>query len=95
MLPQERAGADDDIDTIDTGLDSNLDIVHVASDVSQDLGLQSELADSLAIQARLLGSTRASEFDAINTEFVQSPRDLDLGLGVEIGIGELLALAKG
>jgi len=50
VLSQERAGADNDINTVDTSLNSNLDIVHVAADVSQDLGLEAELADGLAVK---------------------------------------------
>lgn len=94
VLSQERAGANDDIDTVNTSLDSNLDIVHVAADVSQDLGLEAELADSLAVKTRLLGGTRRGELDAVNTKLVQSLSDLDLGLGVEVGIGKLLALTQ-
>jgi hypothetical protein len=94
VLSQERAGANDNIDTVNTGLDSNLDIVHVAADVSQDLGLETELADGLAVETRLLRGTRRGELDAVNTELVQSLGDLDLGLGVKVGIGKLLALTQ-
>lgn len=94
VLSQERAGTNDNIDTVNTSLNSDLDIVHVAADVGQDLGLEAELADGLAVLARLLGSAGRGELDAVNTELVQSLCDLDLGLGVEVGIGELLALTQ-
>jgi hypothetical protein len=94
VLSQERAGANDNIDTVDTSLDSNLDIVHMAADVSQDLGLETELADGLAVETRLLRGTRRGELDAVNTKLVESLGDLDLGLGVKVGIGKLLALTQ-
>ena len=94
VLSQERAGTNDDIDTVDTSLNSNLDIVHVAANVSQDLSLETQLADSLAIKTRLLGSTRRSELDAVDAELIQSLSDFDLGLGVEVGIGKLLSLTQ-
>jgi len=94
VLPQERAGANDDIDTVDTSLNSDFDIVHVTSDVSQDLGLEAELADSNAVQARLLTRARAGKLNAVNSELVKGFGDSDLGLGVEVGVGELLALSQ-
>lgn len=94
VLSQERTGTNDNIDTVDTSLNSNLDIVHVAADVSQDLGLKTELADGLTIKTRLLRGTRRSELDAVNTKLIQSLSDLDLGLGVKVGIGKLLALTQ-
>ena len=94
VLSEERAGANDNVDTVNTSLNSNLDIVHVAADVGQDLGLETELADGLAVKTRLLGGTGRGELDAVNTELIQSLSDLDLGLSVEVGIGELLALTQ-
>ena len=40
VLAEVRRGSDDDIETIDTSLDSDSGIVHVASYVSKDLGFQ-------------------------------------------------------
>jgi hypothetical protein len=94
VLSQERTGANDNIDTVNTSLDSNLDIVHVAADVGQDLGLEAELADGLAVETGLLRGTRRGELDAVNTKLVESLGDLDLGLGVKVGIGKLLALTQ-
>lgn len=94
VLPQERAGANDDIDTVDTSLNSDFDIVHVTPDVGQDLGLETKLADGLAVQTRLLARARAGKLNAVNTELIQSLGNPDLGLGVEVCVGELLALTK-
>lgn len=49
MLAKVCGCANDDIETIDTSLHSQAGIVHVAADVGQDLGLEAELADGLAI----------------------------------------------
>lgn len=95
VLSQERAGTDNDVDTVNTGLDSDPDIVHVASDVGKDLGLEAELADGLAVLAGLLRCARASELDAVNSELIKGLGDSDLGLGVEVGVGELLTLTQG
>jgi len=94
VLPEILTRANDDVDTIDASLHRNLDIVHVTSDVRENLGLQSQLADGLAVLAALLTRTRASELDAVDTESIKLLGDRNLGLGVEVGIGELLALAK-
>jgi hypothetical protein len=40
VLAEVRGGTDDDIEAIDTSLDSDSGIVHVASYVSKDLGFQ-------------------------------------------------------
>lgn len=49
MLAEVGRGANDDVKTIDTSLHGQTGIVHVAADVGQDLGLEAELADGLAI----------------------------------------------
>lgn len=66
----------------------------MTADVSQNLGLEAELADSLAILAGLLRSRRGGQLDVVNTEVIESLGNLDLGLGVEEGVGELLALSQ-
>lgn len=40
VLAEVRRGSDDDIEAINTGLDSDSGIVHVASYVSENLGFQ-------------------------------------------------------
>ena len=77
-----------------TGLDSNAGIIHVATNVGEDLGLEAEVADGLAVEARLLTSSGRGELDVVHTKVVEGLGDLDLGLGVEEGVGELLALCK-
>ena len=75
-----------------TCLDSDARVVHVASDVGEDLGSQTELADSLAIATGLLGGGGRSELDVLDTERITRLRNSDLGLGIEEGVRELLAL---
>ena len=94
VLHQVAAGADNDIDTVNTGRDGQLGIVHVTSHVSEDLGLETEVADGLAVEAGLLTRSGRGELDVVNAEIVQSLGDSDLGLSVEEGVGELLALTE-
>ena len=49
MLAEVRGCANDNIQAVDTSLDSQTGIVHVAADVCQNLGLEAELADRLTI----------------------------------------------
>jgi hypothetical protein len=62
--------------------------------VSENLGLESEVADGLAVETRLLTGSGRGKFDVVDAEIVQSLGDANLGLGVEEGVGELLALAE-
>lgn len=94
VLSQELGGTNDDIDTIDTGGDSESCVVHVASDVSENLGLKTELADGLAIGPRLLRCCGGGQLDVVDTKVVQSLGNLDLGLGVKEGRGKLLSLSQ-
>lgn len=52
-----------DSHSVDTGLNGNTGIVHVAANVSEDLSLEAELADSLAIGTGLLRSTGGGKLD--------------------------------
>lgn len=67
----------------------------MAADVSQDLGLEAELADGLAILAGLLRGSGRGKLNVVDTKVVEGLGNLDLGLGVEEGVGELLALSQG
>jgi hypothetical protein len=50
VLPQERRSTNDDIDTINTSLDSDPGIVHVTSNVCENLGpLETHLTDSFTV----------------------------------------------
>lgn len=75
-----------------TGLDSDAGIVHVAANVCENFGLESKLADGLAVSARLLRCGGRSELDVLDTECIKSLCDGDFGLGVEESIGKLLTL---
>jgi hypothetical protein len=63
----------------------------VAPDVSQDFSSQSELADCLAIQTRLLRCGGRGEFDVLYAKRIKGSCDGYFGLPVEESIGELLA----
>lgn len=89
VLPQEATRSNDDVDTVYASFDGNSRIVHVASDVCKDLALQSQLADRFAVPSALLGCSGRSQLDVLDAKVGQGGRDLDLGLGVEEGIGEL------
>jgi hypothetical protein len=52
-----------DIHSVDASLDGNPGIIHVASNVAEDLGLETQLADGLAIQLGLLRRSRRSQFE--------------------------------
>lgn len=95
MLAKIRRCTNDDIEAVDSRLYRHASIVHVAADVSQDLGLEAELADGLAILAGLLRGSRRGKLDIIDAKVIESPGDLNLGLGVEEGIGKLLSLTEG
>lgn len=93
VFPQELTRANDNINTIDSGLDGYLDIVHMTSHMREDLGLQSELADGLAVESALLTGARASELDAVNAKGIKLLGDGNLGLGIKVCIGKLLSLS--
>ena len=93
VFSQELTRANNDIHAINTSLNRDLDIVHVTPDVGQNLSLQTELADGLAVESALLTGARAGKLDTVDTERVERLGDLDLGLGVKVGIGKLLALS--
>ena len=78
-----------------TSLDGDPGIIHMTPNMCEDFGLQAELADGLAVETRLLTGSRRGELDVVDAEIVQSLGDANLGLGVEEGVGELLALAEG
>jgi len=64
----------------------------MAANMGKDLGLQTKLADSLAVEPRLLRGGGGREFDVLDTEGIKSLGDSNLGLGVEERICKLLAL---
>ena len=94
VLAQVARGADDHVDAVHARLDRHARVVHVAADVREDLGVEPEPADGLAVQPALLRGRGARQLDVVDPELVQRPRDLDLLLRVEEGVGELLALSQ-
>lgn len=94
VFPEVAARSNDDIKTVDTSLDGNLGVLHVAANMCQDLRLEAELANGLAILAGLLGGGGAGQFNVIDAKFIKSLCDLDLGIEIKIGIAELLALSQ-
>ena len=88
MFPEEGRGADDNVDAVDAGLDGNLGILHVASDVGEDLGLEAELADGFTVLAGLLRGGRRGQLYVVGAKLVESLCNFDLLVGVEVGIGK-------
>jgi hypothetical protein len=77
-----------------TSFDGDPGIVHVAADVGEDLGLESELADGLAVCAGLLRGGGGGEFNVLDPKGIEGLGDRDFSLGVEEGVGKLLALLQ-
>ena len=71
VLAKELGGSNDNVESIDAGLDSQLGITHVAANVCQDLGLESEVADLLAVIIRLLGGGGGGELDVVDAECIE------------------------
>lgn len=63
--------------------------------MSEDLSLEAEVADGLAVETRLLTGSGRGELDVVNAELVEGLGDSDFGLSVEEGVGELLAFTEG
>lgn len=74
------------------GLDSYPGVIHMTPNVCQNLGSQAQLAYGLAVQTRLLGRSRRSEFDVIDNERIKGLDDSNLGLCIKERICKLLAL---
>ena len=74
VLAQVRRGADDHVDAVDARLDRHPRVVHVAADVRQDLGLEAQLADGLAVEPALLGRGGTGQFDLPVMSDSPSPR---------------------
>lgn len=75
-----------------TSLDRDPRVVHMTPDMSQDLALQSHVADLDAVLTTLLGSGGRSEFNVLYSKVGQGLRDLHLGFRVEERIRELFSL---
>jgi len=77
--------ANDDIKTVDTSFDCNLRIFKMATNVGENLGLQPELTDGLAITTGLLAGSRTGELDVVDTKLIKCLRNLDFGVEVKVG----------
>lgn len=66
----------------------------MAANVGEDLGLQTKLADRLAVCARLFRGRRRGELDVLHTKGIEGLGDCDFGLGIEEGVGKLLSLCN-
>ena len=88
VLAEEGGGADDDVDAVHSCFDSDSGVFHITADMGEDLALEAELADRFTVLARLLRGGGGGELDVVGTKLVESFGDLDLLVGVEVGIGE-------
>ena len=78
VFPKERRCANDNVDTVDTGLDCQPGVVHVTADVGEDLGLlETELADGLAVLEGFGRGGRRGELDVLYTKLVKPACELD------------------
>ncbi len=91
---QQAAGAEEHVDAVDAGVDGDLGVVHVTADVGQDLGLEAQPGDALAVGPALGAGHRRGQFEVLDAECVQQAGDLHLLVAGEEGVGELLALAQ-
>ena len=75
-----------------TSLNSYPGIIHMAPNMRQNLGSQTQLAYSLAVETRLFGCSGGGQFDVLDTERIEGLSDSNLGLCIKEGICKLLAL---
>lgn len=67
----------------------------MAANMSQDLGLETQVGNGYAIESGLLRSGRGGQLDVLDTEIIERLGDLNLLGGVKESVGELLAFAQG
>ena len=89
MLHQLRRRSYDDIKAIDSCFHSNPRIIHVASNMSEDFGFETEFTDYFAISSRLFRRRRRGELDVFDSEGVKSLCYADLGVCVKESVGKL------
>ena len=76
VFSQERTRTNNNINTIHTSLHSESSIIHVTSDMGQDLGLfKTEGTDGLAVVEGFGESGGRGELDVFNTEGVEANGD--------------------
>jgi hypothetical protein len=75
VLTEERRGANDDVDTVNTSLDGDTGVVPVATDVGKNLGaLEAELADGLTVGTRLGRGGGRGELNVVNTKVIEAEK---------------------
>jgi hypothetical protein len=89
---EEGRGANDDVHAVHAGFDRDSGIVHVATDVRQDFGVETELADGRAVKSGLLGSGWGGQLEIFDAKLVEGLGDRDFSLRIKKGIGKLFAL---
>ena len=94
-LAQQARGAEQDVDAVDAGLDRDARVLHRAARVGEDLRLQAQVGDGLAVAPAARARRRRGHLEVLDAELVEHLRDGHLLLGGEEGVGELLALAQG
>lgn len=88
VFSQERRSTNNNIDTVHTRLDGDSSVVHVTSDMCQNLGvLETELADGFAMRPRLGRSSGGSELNVFDSKVVQSEVSVYTLLTHSAGIG--------
>lgn len=71
VFPQVLGSADDDVEAVNTSLDGEPGVAHVAADMGQNLGLEAEIADLLAVIVRLLGRGGRGQLDVVDAEGIE------------------------
>src|ERR1700760_3986886 len=77
-----------------TSFDGNSGIVHVTTDMCEDLGFETQAANLDTVKTALLRGGRIGEFNVINTKVIEGSSNFNLGIGVEEGIGKLFSFTK-
>jgi len=94
VLAQERGRGHVQIDTLHTRLDGRLDVAHVAARVREDLGLEVEARDRLAVAHGLHARGRVDQLNVVDTDLVEHVGNVHAVLARELGRRKLLALAQ-
>lgn len=91
VLHEMATRSNNDIHAIHTGAHRQLGVAHITPHMCEDLGLQAEFGDCLTVLPALLARSWRCELDVVYAKLIQSFGNLDFGLGIEEGVGELLS----
>jgi hypothetical protein len=86
--------ATENVDSVDAGFDSGLNVVHVATDVSENLGSKIHAGDVVAVLEGLGRCCRGGELDVISTEIREHSSNITSIISSEVGTVELLSFAE-